>query len=396
MTSEARGAVAVVGVGHTDYASDWRRAREASGTGASFHDGYGYGARALAVALRDAGLAKEDIDGLAVGAPLTSERMGEVLGLDVAWSTSGDVAHAIQEAISAITVGYASCIALVFGTSQKTSGYKYGGPSGVGTARHLAYTFFEPWGLTSQGALYALLTRRYMELFGLTDRAVGAVVVGQRAFAGMNDFAVMNHPLSIDDYLASPFVVEPLRRLDYTIVNDGGVALIVTAHDRATALVGRRAVGIDAFASYDLNSGGTSLEPRLLDFYHSGHQAVAERLYHASGYGPQDIDVVGVYDSFSCHVPVALAGFGFCRDEDVNEFLLSGATAPGGRVPVNTAGGHLSESYLQGWNHQIELVRQLRGEAGPRQVDGARRGLYVSDVAGRVRGITLSNEGTAL
>jgi acetyl-CoA acetyltransferase len=103
-----------------------------------------------------------------------------------------------------------------------------------------------------------------------------------------------------------------------------------------------------------------------------------------AGFGPERIDSVQIYDSFSVHVPVALDGFGYCPVGGAGHFLESGATGPGGRLPVNTSGGHLSDSYMQGWNHQVEAVRQLRGDAGERQVPGARHVHYISDVAGKV------------
>jgi acetyl-CoA acetyltransferase len=103
-----------------------------------------------------------------------------------------------------------------------------------------------------------------------------------------------------------------------------------------------------------------------------------------AGFGPERIDSVQIYDSFSVHVPVALEGFGYCKVGGAGQFLESGATGPGGRLPVNTSGGHLSDSYMQGWNHQVEAVRQLRHVAGERQVPGVRYVHYISDVAGKV------------
>jgi hypothetical protein len=99
------------------------------------------------------------------------------------------------------------------------------------------------------------------------------------------------------------------------------------------------------------------------------------------------MDFLQVYDSFSVHLPIALDGFGFCAPGEAAGLARSGATGPGGALPINTSGGHLSESYMQGWNHQIETVRQLRGEAGARQVPDARHGQYISDVAGKVASI---------
>jgi len=102
------------------------------------------------------------------------------------------------------------------------------------------------------------------------------------------------------------------------------------------------------------------------------------------GFGPKDVDALMVYDSFSCHVPLALEGFGFCDEGNASGFIARTGIGPGGKLPVNTGGGHLSESYMQGWNHQIEAVRQIRGEAGDRQIERCRNVQYASDVAGKV------------
>jgi acetyl-CoA acetyltransferase len=261
----------------------------------------------------------------------------------------------------------------------------------MGGDRFLSYVYYAPWGLTSQGAIYALVTRRYMEETGLTSAQLGEVAVAERMFASLNPDAVMRAPINIEDYLASRPIVEPLRLLDYTIINDGGVAMIITSAELASAHGSGRAVTVAGIARSDLNTDATTFRPRLLDYYHAGHAKAAARIYDLVGYGPSDIDAVQIYDSFSVHVPIALAGFGFARDCDVGELMATGALRPGGRLPVNTSGGHLSESYMQGWNHQVEAVRQLRGEAGARQVPGARRIQYIADSAGKI--LTVVYEG---
>jgi acetyl-CoA acetyltransferase len=184
--------------------------------------------------------------------------------------------------------------------------------------------------------------------------------------------------------MAAKYIAAPLRLFDYAMVNDGGVALILMSTERAKRLVGDRAVVISAVARADLMVDTTSLRPRLMDFYHTGHRAAAERVYGMAGVGPGEIDAVQVYDGFASRVPFALTGFGFTSDDRIGAFLDGGNLGPAGTLPVNTSGGHLSDSYMHGWTHQVESVRQVRGEAGANQVQGARRVQYISDVGGKV------------
>jgi acetyl-CoA acetyltransferase len=195
----------------------------------------------------------------------------------------------------------------------------------------------------------------------------------------------MQAELTMDDYLASRTIVEPLRLFDYTIINDGGVVLLVVSEEFAKAKnLHERAVRPLGFGRSDMNKNATSLAPRLLDFYHPAHTTAANSIQEQAAVGPDDIDALQIYDSFSVHVPVMLAGLGFTKDKDVGDFILSGALRPGGTLPTNTSGGHLSESYMQGWGHLVECIRQVRGEAGTRQVPEARHVQYASDVAGKV------------
>lgn len=376
-------AAAVVGIGETDYAVDYARRKDPQ---APRRDAYHYAVQAFTQALADAGLTRNDIDGIVIGPPLAYERAAEVLGLDPDWAATGDHAQAISLATMALSSGAARCVALLYGNDQRSAGLRYGGTATPGAEQFLSYSYYAPWGLTSQGALYALMAQRYREIFGLAERSLAEVAVNQRRHAAQTAGAVMTAPLTVEDYLAGPFIVEPLRLHDYCLVNDGGVCLILTTPDRAAALPGP-VVEIAAIGRADGNRDATSLRPRIMDFYHSAHHRAARQLYDAAGVGPEDIQCVQIYDSFSIHVPVALEGFGFFAEGEADAFLTSGALQPGGSLAVNTAGGHLSGSYMQGWGHQVEAVRQLRGHAGRSQVSDVERVQYISDVAGKVTSV---------
>lgn len=369
---------AVVGVGHTDWRGDYAAVR----SGEVRHESVDLGVSAFREALADSGLGRDDVDGLIVGPTTAYERVGEVLGLNVRWGGQADAMLGVIQACMAIRAGLAEVVALVYGNAQRSGGTAYGGPNAMGGQNYLSYIYHAPWGFTSQGALYALMFRRYMWETGLTPAELGEVAVAQRASASLNPNAIMQKPITVEDYLASPFVCEPLHLFDYCLINDGGVALIVAEAGRARR-IRKDPVVIHGVGRFDLNTGATSLEPRLTEYYLPAQQEVARQVFDMAGIGPGDVSAAQVYDSFSCHVPLALEGYGYCSPGEAGRFLREERIDLGGRLPLNTSGGHLSETYMQGWNHQVEAVRQVRGECGRRQVPDCRFVHYSSDVAGK-------------
>jgi acetyl-CoA acetyltransferase len=368
----------VVGIGHTDWRGDHARVK----AGEKPRDSIGYGADAFKVALADAGLKVSDIDGLIVGPTTPYERVGEVLGIDARWGGQADAMLGVIQACMAIQSGLAEVICLVYGNNQRSGGTNYGGDNAAGGGSFLSYVYHAPWGLTSQGALYAMMFRRYMELTGLTSAELAEVAVAQRIGSSLNPNALMQERITVEDYLASPFVCEPLHLFDYCLINDGGVALIIAEAERAKHIRSDPVV-IHGVGRYDLNQGATSLEPRLTNFYLPAQRKVAEQLFNMANLAPSDIDCLQIYDSFSCHIPLALEGYGYCAVGDAGRFMRETGISLERGLPVNTSGGHLSESYMQGWNHQVEAVRQLRGTCGARQVPDCNFVHYSSDVAGK-------------
>jgi acetyl-CoA acetyltransferase len=370
---------AVIGVGQSDYVGDYARVK----AGEKPHDSYGYAAVAFNQALADAGISRDDIDGLIVGPTIAYERTGEILGINPTWGGQADAMLAVIEACMAINAGLAHTVALVYGNDQRSAAIQYGGPEAMGGSMFLSYVYHAPWGYTSQGALYAMMFRRFMELTGCTEAQLGEVAVAQRLAASLTPHAIMQKPITIEDYLDSRYICEPLHLFDYCLINDGGVVLIISEAGRAKKIGKKPPVVVHGVGRYDLNRGATSLEPRLLDFYRPAQERCAEQVFNMAGLGPTDMDAVQVYDSFSCHVPFALEGYGYCRSGDVGRFMAEDGISLKGKLPVNTAGGHLSESYMQGWAHQVEAVRQVRGECDAHQVENCRFVHYNSDVAGK-------------
>ncbi|MFA6265114.1 MAG: thiolase family protein [Pseudolabrys sp.] len=369
---------AVVGVGHSDWIGDWHRVRAGERPG----DCYAYATSAFRNALADANMTRDRIDGLIVGPTTAYERMAEVLNMNVRWGDQADAVLSVVQACMAIESGMADIVALVYGNDQRSVGTQYGGPQAMGGDLFLSYVYHAPWGMTSQGALYALTFRRYAELYGISERDLGHVAVAQREGSSRNPNAIQRKPITLDDYMAAPYITEPLRLFDYCLINDGGVALIIAEAELAGKL-SPKPVFIEGVGRYDLNAGATSLEPRLTEFYRPAQQAAAEQVFGMAGLEPKDVDVFQVYDSFSVHIPLALEGYGYCKVGEAGRFMREEGIGLGGRLPTNTSGGHLSESYMQGWNHQVECVRQLRGECGERQIADCRRVHYTSDVAGK-------------
>jgi acetyl-CoA acetyltransferase len=373
-----RRSAAIIGIGHTDWVGDWRRVR----AGERPDDCYGYAATAFRAALEDANVTRDMIDGLIVGPTTAYERMAELLKMNVRWGDQADAVLSVYQAVQAIETGAAEMVALVYGNDQRSVGTQYGGPQAMGGDLFLSYVYHAPWGMTSQGALYAMTFRAYADRYGISERDLGQVAMAQREGSSRNPNAIQQKPITLDDCLAAPYITEPLRLFDYCLINDGGVALILAEAGLARRL-SDHPVWIEALGRYDLNHGATSLEPRLTDFYQPAQAAVAEQIFGTAGLDRKDIDVFQVYDSFSVHVPLALEGYGYCSVGEAGKFMAEQGIGLAGRLPTNTSGGHLSESYMQGWAHQIECVRQLRRDCGERQIEDARRVHYSSDVAGK-------------
>jgi acetyl-CoA acetyltransferase len=182
----------------------------------------------------------------------------------------------------------------------------------------------------------------------------------------------------------SRYISEPFHLFDYCLINDGGVAFIIQRADMAKDAK-QIPINISGLGWSELDVDSTQLRPRLKQFYYPAHKAVRELVFPMAGVTPKDVDVYATYDSFSTHLLFSLEGFGYCGEGEGGAFIQGGRIEVGGEIPCNTSGGMLSESYMQSWNHQPELVRQLRHayEGTPRQVEGAEVGHYVHDVAGK-------------
>jgi acetyl-CoA acetyltransferase len=221
-----------------------------------------------------------------------------------------------------------------------------------------------------------MLFNRYKQLFEATEQQLGAVAVLQRRNAILNPCAVMRNSLTIEDYLAARYVCRPLRLLDYCPVNDGGVALILTGADLAKT--GRQPGVIIAARSHARTGANEAaqLRPLVMDMQQAILGAASAECFARAGMSRTDVDHFQCYDAFSINLPISLEGLGFCGRGEGLRFVNDGRANIGAELPCNTSGGLLSEAYMHGWNHLVEAVRQLRGQAGPRQVEDAEVSCY--------------------
>jgi acetyl-CoA acetyltransferase len=352
--------VAVVGVATTAFGSF------------PLMDEYGLAAQAFRGALADSGLARDDIDGLLVCRIPSYARMGEVLGLDPRWSLTlpphGRMSGlGLIEAVLALATGQAKAVALLYANIGRSRRVNYGGDE--------APSVWDPWGFTSPGMAHALMFRRHMELYGTTTRQLAEVSVAIRQHACLNPDAVMKTPFTIDEHEAARPIALPLRLLDYCLINDGAVCLILTTRERA-ADCRKRPVHISGFGARDAYTR-SSMPNFDIDFWHAGVQDAGTQAYTMAGIDRSAVNTLMAYDNFSPTVLFSLEGLGFCKRGESGAFVEGGTLRLGGALPTNTDGGHLSNSYMQGWALNVEAVRQLRGECGPRQVPDCEVAQYV-------------------
>jgi acetyl-CoA acetyltransferase len=331
--------------------------------------------RAAVAALADAGIDKSEIDGLITCKPPRSaenagvdEGIGQLLGINPVFASTleyGACAFSMHLAAAAISAGLCRTVLLTYGTNQRSARTSFAVPVG-GTQDWASLA-----GFVHVAGPAAMAARRHMHLYGTTEEQLGWVSVAQREWAQLNPRAIFRQPMTIEDYLAAPYTVAPLRRPDLTMISDGGTAIIVTRADRVAefrpAPVYLAGMAQQSAMRNDQNPDKL-MRPWIAE--------IAARLYAASGYGAGDVDIAYLQDATSVWVLQMLEWYGFCGEGEAGPFLAEGHTRPGGSLPLNTNGGQLSEAYMWNWMHLYEAVRQLREECGTRQVPGAEVALH--------------------
>lgn len=331
---------------------------------------------AFQLALDDARISHKEIDGvmcLSYGADY--DRFLEATGVETryafqGWTHGRFVSPTIQQAAMTIAAGLAQTIAIVHGKKHKSYGqsmdhemWRQGlGPHGESPA----YGAFGP------ALAPALAVQRYFHMYGGGADDLAPIAMTLRENARLNPIALRKQPMSLDDYLNSRWIIEPLRLFDCCQNNDGAACLIITSAERARDCA-KPPVYISGFQgvhagrqrhNFTLPGLGVAQQevfpfrPAKEDLY----------VYDMAGVSRDDVDVVMTYDAFSPTVLFVLERFGFCEPGGAVDFIKREGIGIKGKLPVNTSGGLLSEGHVSGWNLFAECAHQLRHEAGPRQV----------------------------
>ncbi len=338
---------------------------------------------AALAACADSGVKPEEIDGMV--------RFGTAGAMAVEFTTESDVARClgipnlryfveapwgggaccatIMHAATAVAMGLANYV-LCFRSIRAASGtVRYGRPANIPIDSHYSWTM--PYGFQSPTSWVAMFTKRWMHDTGATNDQLCDVALVCRENAVRNPRSMFyGRPMTREDYYRSPMMCEPFRMHDTCLENDGAVGLIVTTPERAKDLKqapafvtgAAEATGWDSYCMtsfYRQEIGIPELEETGKDLFRMAEMT------------PKDIQVAQFYDAFSSLVPMSMEALGFVPKGEGGSYCEGGdRIRPDGELPINTAGGMLSESYIHGMNMIAEGVRQIRGTSTT-QIDGA-------------------------
>lgn len=372
---------AIVGVGETDYREDYQAAREAAKSGVQHQNSNTVevlAERAFHRALNDSGLSVSDIDGLGVSflyGGYSAEEMASQLGVAARCTLecAGIMAGPIPQAVSALERGECHTIALIYGVASRSKGRRFGGQVHQEDLAPSSYYYHHPWGWSSQAAHWALAWQHYRTQHTIDEHALAAVSMQLRAHALMTDNSIMHKPLTREAYEDSRYIVWPLHLFDICLVNDGAVCLIIRRSDQSRDLA-KTPVLISGWgeATVTQDKMKNLIAHRMFDQF----QAAGQQALDMAGITRDHIQHFECYDASSAHLVNHLEGHGFAAPGETIAGFENGEFGVGGRLPVNTAGGMLSGSYMHGWNHVAEIVHQLRHEAGARQTPGVETAMF--------------------
>jgi acetyl-CoA acetyltransferase len=333
-------------------------------------------AKALAALLRDSGVAKLELDGLAISSfslfPDTAVGLTQHLGVSPRWldhipmgGASGVVA--LRRAARAVQAGDANIVACIAADTNHVDSFR----KTISTFSQFAQDAVYPYGSGGPNASFAFLTDHYMRTYGATRADFGKLCVAQRANAGPNPLALLRKPLTLEEYLQARVIAEPLRLFDCVMPCAGAEAVLVMSDARARQL-GLKHVKLlgtierhNAFADDPIQMRG-------------GWAVDRDDLYAQAGVGPHEMDFVQVYDDYPVINALQLEDLGFCEKGAAAEFIRANTFTVEGSLPLNTSGGQLSVGQAGaagGYIGLVEAVRQLTGQPVGHAVADARTGL---------------------
>lgn len=332
--------------------------------------------QAIGLAIDDAGLKHSDIDGLLLNkSPLAELKdfpmeiqdyagLKNLSLLSVVEAEGSSMVQTIQQATMTIQSGMAKKVVCVFADTPLQPGTSAGAAFAVAMPMmgqlgiEIANGFYSPI------AAYAMAAQRYLAVHNRTTDDMGAVAVANRQWAQLSDLAKIRKPLTMEQYRAAPYIVEPIRMFDCAYPVNGAIAVVVSAANDANNSSNQPVYIYGMGQGHAGNINRRGHQPEM----DTGAKQAGEIAYQMAGITPDDIDACQFYDAFSISTLINLELYGFCKAGGAGDFVQSGATSPGGSLPVNTGGGHLSGYYLQGATPVSEAILQIRQQATGRQL----------------------------
>lgn len=335
---------------------------------------FAYLADAAAACLENSGLAKSDIDGLALSSfmapPDNAVTLAEYLGLELNWAqffTAGGAGPAatIMDAVRAVESGVANCVMCLGGDGRTMADFR----KAISRFTPIVGNYAAPLGFGGMNGFFSMIQRRHMHAYGTKREQFGRIAVAQRENALRNPQALFKKPLSMDEYLNARLIADPLRLFDCPMPASGADAILVAPLDRARP--GKGVKILSGFQRHNHLPGEVS----PLSF---GWETFRDKLFDEAGVSHEDLDFVQAYDDYPIMISIQLEDLGFCKKGEVGAFLESHEMRFDGNFPLNTGGGQLSCAATAGGGgliQTLEAVCQLRDEGGERQVKNARIGL---------------------
>lgn len=331
------------------------------------------GAEILERLLDASGFEKQEIDGLALSSSMTgagnafwSQTTADQLGLELDYCQTTDIGGssplgALARACAAIDAGLCTTVMLLFADTQAAENNT--------RQRSFQAEWLAPYGLLGPPGAFGLLSKRYEHLYGLDYRMLGKLAVAQRGHAVLNPNAVekLRKPITIDDYMNSRMISEPIRLLDSVMICDGASGLLLTSKKRA------KAKGLTRWVT-PLGYGERTnyrADEAIVNPVESGHLAAGKKAFAGTGLAPSDIRSFHPYDDFIIAMMIQMEMIGFCKPGQGCAYIAEHDFTHTGDLPLNTGGGQISAGQpglAGGGVNLTEAVRQLMGGGGARQI----------------------------